>query len=68
MADQSTEEEEQAMSFNISTLLTRNLHDVFGENDLRRRRMIDEIITEDCVFYEPNGASVGATRSIASRA
>jgi predicted TIM-barrel fold metal-dependent hydrolase len=25
----------QAMSFRISTLLTRNLHDVFGENDPR---------------------------------
>src|SRR6266850_2967950 len=46
----------QAMSFNISTLLTRNLHDVFGENDpARRRAAIDEIFTEDCVFYEPNG-------------
>jgi hypothetical protein len=46
----------QAMSFRISTLLTRNLHDVFGENDpVRRRSAIDEIFTEDCVFYEPNG-------------
>jgi hypothetical protein len=26
----------QAMSFSISTLLTRNLHDVFGENDPAR--------------------------------
>jgi hypothetical protein len=26
------------MSYSISTLLTRNLHDVFGENDHRRRR------------------------------
>ena len=44
------------MSFRISTLLTRNLHDVFGENDpARRRAAIDEIFTEDCVFYEPNG-------------
>ena len=44
------------MSFSISTLLTRNLHDVFGENDpARRRATIDEIFTEDCVFYEPNG-------------
>jgi SnoaL-like domain len=40
----------------ISTLLTRNLHDVFGENDPERRRAaIDEIFTEDCVFYEPRG-------------
>ena len=44
------------MSFSISTLLIRNLHDVFGENDpTRRRAAIDEIFTEDCVFYEPNG-------------
>jgi SnoaL-like domain len=42
------------MSCSISTLLTRNLHDVFGENDpSRRRAAIDEIFTEDCVFYEP---------------
>jgi len=46
----------QAMSYSIPTLLTRNLHDVFGENDpVRRRAAIDEIFTEDCVFYEPNG-------------
>jgi len=36
-------------------LLTRNLHDVFGENDpVRRRTAIDEIYTEDIVFYDPN--------------
>ena len=40
------------MSYSISTLLTRNLHEVFGENDpARRRAAIDEIFTEDCVFY-----------------
>ena len=39
----------------ISTLLTRNLHDVFGENDAARRRAaVDEIFTEDCVFYDPS--------------
>ena len=44
------------MYYSISTLLTRNLHDVFGENDpSRRRAAIDEIFTEDCVFHEPNG-------------
>jgi hypothetical protein len=44
------------MSYTISTLLTRNLRDVFGENDAARRRAaIDEIYTEDCVFYEPKG-------------
>src|SRR5262245_34024902 len=54
----------------ISTLLTRNLHDVFGENDpARRRAAIGEIFTEDGVFYDPSGrVTVAATRSIASRA
>ena len=42
------------MSFSVSTLLIRNLHDVFGENDpVRRRAAIDEIWTEDGVFYDP---------------
>jgi hypothetical protein len=42
------------MSYTISTLLTRNLQDVFGENDpARRRAAIEEIFTEDCVFYDP---------------
>ena len=54
----------------ISNLLTRNLQDVFGENDpVRRRVAIDEIFTQDGVFYDPiNGAHRGRTRSIASRA
>ena len=44
----------------ISTLLSRNLHDVFGENDpARRRAAVDEIFTEDCVFYEPGGVHRG---------
>src|SRR4029079_11128366 len=44
------------MSYSISTLLTRNLQDVFGENDpARRRAAIDEIWAEDGVFYEPTG-------------
>ena len=48
------------MSYSISTLLTRNLNDVFGENDpARRRAAIDEIFTEDCVFYEPGGVYHG---------
>jgi hypothetical protein len=46
----------QAMSLSVSTLLTRNLHDVFGENNpVRRRAAINEIFTEDYVFYEPGG-------------
>ena len=48
------------MSYSISTLLTRNLHDVFGENDpARRRAAVDEIFTEDCVVYEPRGVHRG---------
>jgi ketosteroid isomerase-like protein len=36
--------------------LTRNLNDVFGENDpARRRAAIAEIFAEDCVFYDPTG-------------
>ncbi len=43
------------MSYSISGLLSRNLHDVFGENDpARRRAAVDEIFTEDCVFYGSN--------------
>ncbi|MGC1296870.1 MAG: nuclear transport factor 2 family protein [Alloacidobacterium sp.] len=43
------------MFYSILTLLTRNLHEVFGENDpVRRRAAIDEIYTEDVVFYDPN--------------
>src|SRR5258707_13194004 len=46
----------KAIFYSISTLLTRNLHDVFGENDpARRRTAIDEIFIEDCVFYDPKG-------------
>src|SRR5256714_15545557 len=42
------------MSYSISTLLTRNLQDVFGENDpAHRRAAIDEIWTADGVFYDP---------------
>jgi SnoaL-like domain len=48
------------MSDGISTLLTRNLHEVFGENDpARRRAAIDAIFTEDCVFYQPAGTHRG---------
>jgi len=43
------------MSYSISTLLTRNLHDVFGENDpARRRAAVQELYTEDGVFYDPS--------------
>jgi hypothetical protein len=43
------------MSYSLSTLMLRNLSDVFGENDpVRRRAAIDEIFHEDAVFYDPN--------------
>jgi len=43
------------MSNSVSTLLTRNLQEVFGENDrARRRTAVQELYTEDCVFYDPN--------------
>jgi SnoaL-like domain len=48
-------ERRQAMSYSVATLLIRNLRDVFGENDpARRRAAIDEIYTEDCVFFDPS--------------
>ena len=50
------------MSFSISTLLIRNLHDVFGENDPTLRRAAyagtDFIIARDgriaaiCLFFD----------------
>ena len=44
------------MSLSVSTLLLRNLHDVFGENDpVRRRAAVDEIFHEDAVFHDPKG-------------
>lgn len=44
------------MSYSISTLLLRNLNDVFGENDpVRRRTAIEEIFHEDALFHDPNG-------------
>src|SRR5437016_14007772 len=44
-----------AMSHSISTLLLRNLSDVFGENDpARRRAALEELWNEDGVFYDPS--------------
>jgi hypothetical protein len=43
------------MSYSISTLLTRNLQEVFGENDpARRRAAVQDLYTEDGVFYDPS--------------
>ena len=53
------------MSYSISTLLTRNLHDVFGENDPERRRAaIDELYTEDVVFYDPSKGVYGTAEAL----
>ena len=47
------------MSYSISTLLIRNLHDVFGENDPAcRRAAIDELWAEDGVFYDPSKGAI----------
>jgi hypothetical protein len=48
------------MSLSTADLLTRNLHDIFGEADpARRRAAIAELLTEDCVFYAPTGVYRG---------
>jgi hypothetical protein len=57
------------VSYSISTLLTRNLHDVFGENDpARRRAAIDEISPKIAFSTNRGESTVAVTRSIASRA
>jgi hypothetical protein len=46
------------MANGLSTLLLRNLADVFGENDpIQRRAAIEELFHEDAVFYDPNGGA-----------
>jgi hypothetical protein len=51
---------ENTFMSSISVLLIRNLQDVFGQNDAARRRVvIDEIYTEDCVFYDPTSGAQG---------
>jgi hypothetical protein len=48
------------VSHGISEVLTRSLHEVFGEgNAARQRATIDEVFTGDCVFYEPPGVHRG---------
>ncbi|GAB3254862.1 nuclear transport factor 2 family protein [Chitinimonas naiadis] len=48
------------MSYEIETLLLRNLQEVFGEGDPERRRTaIGELYTEDCVVSLPAGRFVG---------
>ena len=48
-------ERRQAVPYSVATLLTRNLQEVFGENDpARRRAAVRELYTEDGVFYDPS--------------
>jgi hypothetical protein len=48
------------MSDRIHELLNRNLQEVFGEGDARRRRAaIEELYTDDCVLDVPPGVFVG---------
>jgi hypothetical protein len=48
------------MSDKIHELLNRNLQEVFGEgDDALRRAAIEELYTDDCVLYVPNGVFVG---------
>jgi hypothetical protein len=57
------------MSSNIAALLQRN-PDVFAEKDpTRRRALVEEFYTEDCVFHDPNnGVHAGVTRLTGLRA
>lgn len=51
-------ERRQLVSHSISTLLIRNLSDVFGENDpARRRAAVGELYNEDGVFYDPTSGA-----------
>ena len=44
----------------ILELLPRNLQEVFGEGDAASRRAaIEDLYTDDCVLYVPDGASLG---------
>jgi ketosteroid isomerase-like protein len=44
----------------IETLLTRNLHEVFGERDpARRAGAIEALFAPDSVFSDPHGRHVG---------
>jgi hypothetical protein len=44
----------------IETLIKRNLHEVFGERDAKKRReAIAQLWTEDCVFIDHSGKSHG---------
>ena len=44
----------------VENLIKRNLHEVFGERDAKKRRQaIAELWTEDCVFIDHSGKRNG---------
>ena len=44
----------------IETLIKRNLHEVFGERDAKKRRdAIAQLWTDDCVFIDHSGKTSG---------
>ncbi|AYD02350.1 nuclear transport factor 2 family protein [Neorhizobium sp. NCHU2750] len=48
------------MTYDIKTLLTRNLQDIFGEGDDEKRRLAAaEIFAPDAAFHEPHGVYRG---------
>ena len=48
------------MPLSVETLLKRNLYEVFGERDAgKRREAIALLWTEDCVFIDHGGKSIG---------
>jgi hypothetical protein len=47
------------MSDIIERLLLRNLQEVFGQGNQRRRAEIDELYTEDCTVLLPIGRYIG---------
>jgi len=48
------------MNDRMNELLHRNLQEVFGEGDAKKRRAaIDQLYTEDCELYVPPGKIVG---------
>ncbi len=48
------------MSYDIPTLLEKNLQGIFGEEDEARRRAVaEEVLHEDAIFVEPHGVYRG---------
>ena len=48
------------MSDAVETLIKRNLHEVFGERDAKKRQAaIAQLWTEDCVFIDHSGKTHG---------